>query len=426
MKASSAWRFDELRLLLLAVIVALLGLTLVALGRHGEIALPSVFPASVLAALLIVGHLWLGWRCGTADQLLFPLAGILTALGLILVFRLEPDTVPRQMLWIALGIALMLATVSFPRLLDWLKRYKYTWMLAGIGLVALTLVFGIDPNESGARLWLGFGDNVFQPSEILKVLLVVFLAGYIDDKREIISHGSYRWGPFRLPSLPHLGPMLAMWGLSIVLLVGQKDLGATFLLFAVFLAILYVASSRLVYVTGGLAMFLLAAFGAYHVSDHVATRVDVWLNPWADPEGKGYQIIQALVAFASGGVFGTGLAKGYPKTIPAIHTDFPLAAIGEELGLLGTLAVLAIFLLLVHRGFKIAVGARNTFQQVLAAGATASVGIQALIIIAGNLKLIPLTGITLPFVSYGGSSLVTNFIVIGLLLRISHESAGGQ
>jgi len=421
---ANAWRLDELRLILAACLLAALGVSLVSLGSRGVVSPTSLLPAVVLAASLLIGWLWLRIRCGKADQVLFPLAGILSAMGIILVFRLEPDSSVHQLIWMVTGITLMLATASFPRLLGWLKRYKYTWMIAGIGLVALTLVFGVDPNGSGARLWLGFGENVFQPSEMLKVLLVVFLAGYVDDKREIISYGTYRLGPLQLPALPYLAPMLAMWGLSILLLLGQKDLGATFLLFAAFLAVLYMASSRLIYVWGGLAMFLVAAYGAYHVSNHVATRVDVWLNPWVDSDGKGYQIIQSLLAFASGGIFGTGLAKGYPKTVPAVHTDFPLAAIGEELGLLGTLGVLALYLLFVYRGFKIALEARNTFSQMLAAGVTASVGIQTLIIAAGNIKLIPLTGITLPFISYGGSSLVTNFIIVGLLLRISQESAG--
>lgn len=419
---ASARRLDEIKLAFLAVLLAALGFVQVTTARREGISLAHLFPALTLAVLLFAGWLWLRWRCSRSDQVIFPLAGVLSALSLILVYRLQPDLLSRQIIWLILGVALMLVVVSLPNLLSWLKRYKYTWAFVGIGLMVITLVFGIDPNRSGARLWLGHGEFLFQPSEILKVLLVAFLAGYIEDKRELISSGYHRFGPLELPPLPYLGPMLVMWGLSLVLLVGQMDIGPTFLLFALFLSVLYLATSRVQYVWSGLLMFLVAGYGAYHLSSHVSGRIDVWLNPWADPQGRGFQVIQGLLAFANGGVSGTGLARGYPGLIPAVFTDFPMAAIGEELGLLGALATVALYLLFVHRGFKIAIEARDTFSQILAAGLTASVGIQALIIIAGNLKLIPLTGITLPFVSYGGSSLVTNFIILGLLLRISHES----
>ncbi|MCL4458545.1 MAG: FtsW/RodA/SpoVE family cell cycle protein [Chloroflexi bacterium] len=368
--------------------------------------------------------IWLTLRCFHGDQLLLPIVAMLCALGLTIVSRLEPNLLLKQVIWIASGIGIMSGVIAFPRDLLWLKRYKYTWAILGLFLVALTLLLGTDPSHTGTRLWFSFAGIYFQPSEILKVLLVIFLAAYLDDKRELLAFDVYRIGFLRLPPLPYLGPLLTMWGLSIILLVGQKDLGATFLLFGIFLAMLYVASSRGTYVWGGLILFLIAAYIAYHLSPHVQGRVDIWLNPWRDPGGASYQVVQSLVAFASGGLFGVGLNWGHPDIIPAVHTDFPLAAIGEELGLSGTIAIVSLYLLLIYRGFRTALSSPHSFDQLLAAGLTTIIAIQSLVIISGNLGLLPLTGITLPFVSYGGSSMVANFIVIGLLLRISHESKG--
>jgi cell division protein FtsW (lipid II flippase) len=294
--------------------------------------------------------------------------------------------------------------------------------LLGFGLVGLTLIAGIDPNGSGARLWLGFNGQYFQPSEILKVVLVIFLAAFLDDRREMISASIFRLGPFRLPSLSHLGPLILMWVLCVLLLVVQRDLGATFLIFGLFLALLYVATSRLLYILGGLGAFVVAAYFATRFVSHVQHRVTIWLNPWADPQGTGYQVIQALIAFATGGLFGVGWGYGHPESIPAATTDFPLAVIGEQAGLAVTMGIVAVYLLFSLRGLRIAATAINGFQQLLAVGLTATIALQALIIAGGNLRLIPLTGITLPFISQGGSSLLANFIVLGLLLRISNES----
>ena len=419
----SRLRLTELSLLVAPILLALVGLANVNLVRTGAVVPLDGHPIVVLAGFLVVAHAALTVRCRNVDQLILPIAGMLTALGLILVGRLESEMLERQTLWIVVGALFLIVVVGLPKPVSWLKEYKYTWAVLGLLLAAVTLVFGKDVNNSGARLWLGYGDWLFQPSEGLKILLVVFLAGYLDDKRELFASGSQRVGFLRVPGLPHLGPMAVMWGLSILLLIGQRELGPPFLLFGVFLAMLYVASSRGIYVWGGLAMFSAAAYGLYNVFSHVQTRVDIWLNPWTDPDGKAYQIVQSLLALATGGIAGTGLGFGHPNTIPAVHTDFPFSAVGEELGLFGTLAVVLLYLLLTYRGLKIALGASDSFQQLLATGLTTTIGLQALIIIAGNIKLIPLTGITLPFVSYGGSSLVTNFIAIGLLLRTSEGRA---
>jgi cell division protein FtsW (lipid II flippase) len=285
-----------------------------------------------------------------------------------------------------------------------------------------TFVFGSDVN--GARLTLSIGPLSGQPSELLKVILVVFLAGYLSENRSLLADESTKVGPLRLPPVPYLAPMVVMVAIALSIVVVQRDLGAALLFFAVFLALLYVATGRPSYVLGGLALFLIGSVVLYTLFGHVQTRVDNWLDPFADPLGAGYQTIQALYAFARGGFIGVGLGAGLPTIggripIPAVHTDYPLAALGEELGLIGLLAILGLFLVVVQRGLRIAAAAHDDFRAILAAGLALVVGVQAFIIAAGNLKLIPLTGITLPLISYGGSSLLANALVVGLLLALS-------
>jgi cell division protein FtsW (lipid II flippase) len=308
--------------------------------------------------------------------------------------------------------------------IEWLRRYRYTWATLAILLQVLTLVFGKDPNGSGAALWFVLGPVSVQPMEAVKLLLVVFLAAYLEEYRELLAMAGARIGRVRLPPVPYLAPIVVMIGVALALFWLQKDLGPALLFSAVLLAMLYVASGRFSYVALGLVLLVLGFAVADRAFSHVHTRVVIWLDPWSNRETIGYQLVQALYAFASGGVFGSGLDMGAPRYIPAVHTDFVIAAIGEELGLAGTLAVVCLFVLLVQRGFLVALKARSGFTALLAGGLTSVLALQALIILAGTLELIPLTGITLPFVSYGGSSVVANFVLIGLLLRISHESAG--
>ena len=283
-------------------------------------------------------------------------------------------------------------------------------------------MLGSDVN--GARLTLSIGPLSGQPSELLKVILVVFLAGYLSENRSLLADENTQVGPFKLPPIPYLAPMVAMVAIALSIVVVQRDLGAALLFFAVFLALLYVATGRVSYVLGGLALFLVGSVVLYNLFGHVQQRVDNWLDPFADPLGAGFQTVQALYAFARGGLLGVGLGNGLPTIggrlpIPAVHTDYPLAALGEELGLIGLLAILGLYLVVIQRGLRIAAGARDDFRALLAAGLALVVGVQAFIIAAGNLKLIPLTGITLPFISYGGSSLLANAVVVGLLLALS-------
>jgi cell division protein FtsW (lipid II flippase) len=386
----------------------------------------------VYVGALFLVHLALVIAGRRTDQILLPTVGMLGGIGLLLMIRL-PQTLAgslgglarTQLVWLVIGLAIITVLAVAVRNDVWLRRYKYTWAAVGVGLLLLTFVFGRDVN--GARLSLTIGPFSGQPSELLKVILVVFLAGYLSENRPLLVEESTRIGPLRLPPIPYLAPMVAMWTIALGVVIVQRDLGAALLFFAVFLLLLYVSTARVSFVAVGLVAFVVGAAVLYFLFGHVRTRIDIWLEPFADPSGAGFQVVQALHAFARGGLIGTGLGGGLPliagrPPIPALHTDFPLAALGEELGLVGILAILGLYLVLVQRGLRIASAAQDEFRAILAAGLSLVIGVQAFIIAGGNLKLIPLTGITLPFVSYGGSSLLANAVIVGLLIALSERT----
>jgi cell division protein FtsW (lipid II flippase) len=416
-------RFGELGLLLPAIVVALSGAAILLLQRGRELTTLALAPALATIALFIAAHAWLILRRPGVDQTLLPLAAVLTALGLTLVTRIEPVLGPRQLVWLAIGLLGWAVVIGFPRPVRWLAGYRYTSALLGIGLLVSTMLFGVDPNGSGVRIWLGYGGYYFQPSELLKILLIVFLAAYLEETRELIAAPGEARAVWRGASIAYLLPIAAMCGISVALQLVQRDLGPALLLFAITLAMLYVATGRGSYVLIGLAAFVASGFVGYRLVSVARVRIDIWLDPWSDAADRGYQIVQGLVSFANGGIFGVGLGYGHPEILPAAHTDFPFAVIGEEMGLIGAAAVLAVFIVLALRGFAIAARAPDGFTSLLATGLSTVLSFQSLIILAGNLKLLPLTGITLPFVSYGGSSLVTNFLILALLQRISAEEA---
>jgi len=301
-----------------------------------------------------------------------------------------------------------------------LDDYKYTLGAAAIALLALPALPGIGATRNGASLWVELGPVGFQPGELAKVLLVVFLAGYLRDNRELLSR--------RIPSPKHFGPLLLVWGGAMLVLFQTNDLGGGLLYFSVFLAMLYVATGRWLYVAGGLGLFALGAFGLYHVVSRVETRVSVWLDPWSDPFGDGYQLVQSIYAVSSGGLFGSGLGRGVlvapggSTYIPFLETDFVYSAIAQELGLIGAAALLLVFMLFVVRGMRVALSARDGFSKLLAAGLTFGFALQTFIIVGGVLRVVPLTGITLPFVSYGGTSIVANFLLVAGLLLVSDRA----
>jgi len=377
--------------------------------------------AWLVAALL--GQAWLKRILPNRDPLLFPLAMFMAALGLLMIARLAPIFAPRQAVWLLLACLALLLTASMPQLLRRLARYRYLLLILGLALLVGTIILGSNPSGlSGApELWLGVGGVFFQPSEALKVILVVFLASYLAEQAQVLALSGTGLGVGWLsPRL--VGPLALMWGLSIVVLVWQRDLGAASLFFLVFMVLLYVASGRLVVVVLGLLLTIVAMAIAYQLFSVVRLRVDIWLNPWAEASGRAYQIVQSLMAFAAGGVAGEGIGQGMPTAIPVVHSDFIFAAIAEEWGLLGVVALLGALLAWVMRGLKIALRHHERpYYALLAIGLTSLIALQSLLIMGGVLKIFPLTGVTLPFVSYGGSSLLMSFVIVGLMLRLSAE-----
>ncbi len=428
LRARLGGRTLELELLITAFLFIAICLAALIASASGRVRWVDLTIISAFAGLFLTISLALALRDWGEDQMVLPIAALLAGVGMIMARRLEPDLVQRygevysgialkQVIWI-FGGAVLLALVSFvPWRLQWLKHYRYTWLILGLALVGATAVFGVERN--GARLWLNLGFFQLQPVEMLKVLLVIYLATYLDDHRELIGRGVYWLGPLKLPPLPYLAPIMMMWGATIGLIIVQKDLGAALLFFVIFLAMLYVVSGRARYAAVGLFAFALGAAALYPLFSHVRVRLNAWLDPWSDPFGIGFQMVRALHALAAGGWAGTGIGAGDPTTVPESHTDFVFVAIGEELGLAGTLALTVCYALFALNGYLIAIRVRDGFQQLLAAGLTTAIAAQAFIIMAGTTHLIPLTGITLPFISYGGSSTLINFAMVGLLLRIS-------
>ncbi len=379
---------------------------------------PAAFVA--IAVALHVFLVVIGFR---GDQLLLPLALALTAIGLVFVERLgPPQLLLQQVTWTLVAAGAFVASILLPRDLSVLSRYKYTWAIAGIALLASPLLPVVGREVNGARIWVGFADLFsFQPAEAVKIVLPIFFAAYLEEHRELIAKRPLRVGPIPMPPLPYLAPIVLMWALAMGVMILQKDLGATLIFFGIFLAMLYLATGRAAYSVAGVVMLVAGGYAASRLFDHVNARIVVWLAPFADELrfGAGYQLIQGLFALGNGGLLGAGLGNGMPERIPVVWSDFVFAAFTEEVGFAGALALLALYLLFVFRGMSIALRAPTPFLQLLAGGLSFALAFQTLVIVGGNAKLIPLTGVTLPFLSYGGSSLVTNFVIVAILLRIS-------
>lgn len=420
-------RWTELRLLFLPATMTLIGLLTIVLVPRATIEWSW-------------GDLWVGFAFGglalgvslafsaarfTGDQLILPLVTTVSAIGLLEMQRLGPALAPiglatiaqRQFLYLLAGLLLMMATaLGLRRRLHLLRRYRYSLLAGSLALMALTVVIGRE--AYGARLWLEIGPVQFQPSELVKITLVIFLASYLDERRELLA-APWWVGRIPLPPIPTLIPLGVMWGAAIVILIAGNDLGASLLLFSIFLTMIYLATNQPGYVLLGLTGFAIAAIVLYQFFDRIEIRVQNWLDPWRDPMFAGYQQIQSDYAIAAGGLLGTGFAQGQPWRIPVVNTDYIFSAIAEELGLLGALATLLLLLLIAGRGFVIALRAPDGFARLLAGGLSAALAIQTFIILGGVTRLIPLTGITLPFVSYGGSALLMNFVIAGILLAVS-------
>jgi len=396
---------------------------LASLGRFASIP-ANVGPfLGVIVGLFFVAHVATRILAPRADGLLLGLAGLLNGLGYVFIARLNEDLAAAQSTWTFLGVSAYVGTLVVVRRTRMVESYRYTFLLVGLILLLLPLVPGLGTTINGARIWVALGPISFQPGEFAKIALAIFFAGYLVDKRELLSHDVMHVGPIELPDLKHLGPVLLAWGVSLVVMVAEKDLGTSLLFFLLFIVMLWVATERLAYLVTGLMMFMVGATAAWSQFSHVQVRVDTWIDPWTDAQGTGFQVIQAAFGIANGGITGTGPGLGDPKRVPLAETDFIFATIGEELGLLGATGILLVFVLMIGSGLRTAVRAKQTFAKLLAVGLTTLLGFQAFIIVAGVIRLLPLTGVTLPFVSYGGSSLLSNYVLLALLMRISDETA---
>ncbi len=414
-------RTTELGLIVLAVIVVSAAYTLASLGTEASIPANVVPFLLVIFGLLIGAHIAVRKLAPFADGILLPLAALLNGLGYVWIARLDKDLAALQATWTALGVLGFVLTLLFVRRMRDLDT-PYTLMVVGVGLLLLPLVPGVGRTINGARIWVAIGPISFQPGEFAKIALAISFAAYLVRKREVLSMATFKIGPFAFPEPRDLGPVMLAWGFSLLVMFFEKDLGSSLLFFALFITMVWIATQRATYLVLGTFLFSAGAFFAWRTFDHVQTRVTIWLNPWDDPADKGFQVVQGWFSLAAGGVTGKGPGLGQPGLIPAADTDFIFAAIGEELGLLGGSLILVAYLLMVGAGLRIALTTDREFDKLLAAGLTTLLGIQAFIIIGGVTRLLPLTGVTLPFISYGGSSLVANYVLLALLLRISDDS----
>jgi cell division protein FtsW (lipid II flippase) len=410
-------------LLILAVAGSLVAYALQGLGLHGEVPRNLAVYGVLFAGASLGGWLVIRYAARSADPALYPVAVLLGGLGLAMLYRLmdergRVDIARDQAVWLLIGLACFALTLVIVRDIRQLDAYTYTIGLAGIVLLLLPIVPGVGYSINGARLWVNLGFLQFQPAEFGRVLIVIFLASYLSQRRELLAAGVGRFG---LPRVKDLGPLLLAWGTSLAVLLLERDVGASLLLFGVFVVMMWVATGRSSYLLLGIVLFAIGAYIGWLALPHIQERVVIWFHA-LDPKnvnGIGYQLAQGWFAFASGGMVGTGLGLGSPTFIPYVGSDFILAAFGEELGMLGVAAILLLYLVLIGRGLRIGLERQDTFGKLLAVGLTTVIGLQVFTIAAGVLRLIPLTGVPLPLVSYGGTSRVATFVILALLVRAS-------
>ena len=423
-------RNRELVNLLVVALLTVAGFSAVFIARENAVSNASLLYAGYFLALYLVAHVVLRMALPDADPFLLPLVALLTAVGEVEIYRIRPTLARDQSVWIVVGVLLFAAVVVWARDVRRLESLRYTCGALAVLLLLATVVLGT--NVNGARLWIRVGGYQIQPGEFAKVLLVVFLAGYLREKREVLERPARHLLGIGIPAMRHAAPLLVIWGGALLLLVAMNDLGSSLLFYGVFLAMIYLATGRRLYVGSGLLLFAVGALGAVQLASHVQTRIDGWLDPWKhESQLCCYQIAQSLYTIADGGVFGTGFGRGFVLAggntiIPYAQTDFIFSVIATETGLAGAAGLILLYLAIAHRGFKIAATADDGFSKLLAAGLTFVLALQAFVIIGGVTKLIPLTGLTLPFVSYGGSSVVANFALVALLLCVSQRANRGR
>jgi cell division protein FtsW (lipid II flippase) len=426
-------RSRELAGLVVAALLAGIALSSVTIARDAEVSPTAVTWGVLFLALYLVAHVVVRRTVPYADGALLPLTAVLTAFGLAFVYRLDSQDGARQAVWVAVGVAVLAGTLIALRH-DYrvLESYRYLFGVAAVALLLLPSVPGLGEEVNGARLWVNLGVVQFQPGELAKICLILFLAGYLREKREVVAQGR----------LKDLGPLIAIWGAAMLVIVQTNDLGSALLNFGIFLAMLYVATGRALYVAAGLTLFVGGAAVLYNALQHVQDRVTIWLHPWTDErvycalngrleyrqDCASYQLVKSLYSIANGGFGGTGLGEGTftsvdgTQLIPYLRTDFIFSAVAQELGLVGAAALLLVFMVFVVRGMRVALQAQDGFSKLLATGLTFGFALQTFILVGGVLRVVPLTGITLPFVSYGGTSVVANFVLLALLLLVSNRA----
>ncbi len=422
-------RNRELFGLIPATLLVMAGFGAVFIQQRDVVADASLTYGVIFLGLCLGAHLVIRVRLPDADPYLFPIVAVLASIGLVVVYRIDDELAREQAQWFVVGLALFTATLIVLRDYRVLERYRYVIAAGSLLLLLLPRFPGIGAQANGAYLGIDIGPLTFQPAEFAKIGIIVFLASYLRDTRQLLVARSY--GPIPLPKLKHLGPLLVVWGLAMVVLVVIRDLGSSLMFFGGFLAMLYVATNRVAFPIAGLGLFALGAWFFANTVGHVQSRIDAWRDPFDitlyDSEGGSFQIAQSLFAQADGGVWGSGFGEallevGGNPILPAAQTDLIYAVIVNEAGLVGACALLLVYVLLVQRGLRIAVLAHDGFSKLLAAGLTVVVALQVFVIVGGVAKVIPLTGVTLPFVSYGGSSIVANFVIVALLLLVSDRA----
>lgn len=424
-------RFFELLLLLLALAVGIGGYALTSINRTGALPANLLQHIGILLAISLIAKLGIRFLAPYSDPVILPIAVALTGLGLAMIYRLDqsyqqldqPVVGMRQLMFV--GVAIILAAIVLVLVKDHrrLRSFTYTFGFLSLLLLSLPMVPGLGVETYGARVWIRIAGVSFQPGELVKITLAIFFAGYLVRNRDNLAIGGRKFLGMRLPRARDLGPILVVWLIGILILVLQRDLGTSLLFFGLFVAILYVATNRVSWLVIGFAMFAPAVLVAVQVFPHVANRFHVWLHALDEDVytqvGGSYQLVQSLFGQASGGLMGTGWGRGYPQLVPLANSDFILSSLAEELGLTGLLAILVLYLILIERGLRTAISVRDGFGKLLATGLSFSLAIQVFVVLGGITRLIPLTGLTAPFLAAGGSSMVSSWLTIALLLRLS-------
>ncbi len=414
-------RTTELLLLFAAAFPVLLIYSMYMMNMNVALSIASLAVPIGLFAAFAIAHVAIRFLAPGADPVILPVTFVLSGIGIAFVTRLKPELAVNQVLWLFISIAAMIAVLVLVRNLDELASYKYTLGTVGIILLVIPMVFGTE--HGGSRLWLSIGPFSFQPGELAKVLIILFLSAYLSENRELLSASTKSIGPLALPKPRMLLPLLAMWGVSLLVVVFERDLGSAVLFFTFLVVMIYVATGRVSYVIFACLLLLVGAVFCYSAFSHVQNRINIWMDPFGNPDG-GYQLIQSLYSLADGDMVGAGIGQGMPTLIPVVESDFLFSAIGEEMGLLGGSAILILYVIFAVRGLATAARAKSDMSAFTAVGLTTAITFQAFLIVGGTTRLLPLTGVTLPFMSQGGSSLLASFIIVGLLLRAGDEGTG--